>query len=74
MSILSKNEKNELLEMSRSKDFKNDMRKLSENKKKYIRKSSDYLDNYIKVLNLTNAFTNHTQKKLKKIKGKNFKL
>ncbi len=66
---LSKEEKRELLLLSKSSDLKNDMRE--------IRKINDQnfsLDSYIEYLTLSNLFANHERKPFKKIKGNLFKI
>ncbi len=72
MTKLSDLEKQELLELSRSSQLRDDMRILKMNQEKLIQHNTDYLDMYIQFLNETNELIDHKPKKFKKITGEFF--
>ena len=75
MAHLSNEEKDELIELSRSVLLKTDFKRMRNNQYKHIKRNSTYnLDNYIKFLTSTNAFAGHRRKPFKAIEGNNFKL
>jgi len=66
---LNKEEKQELLLLSKSAELKNDMHE--------IRKINDHgfsMDSYLEYLTLTNLFANHERKPFKRIEGNFFKI
>jgi len=66
---LNKEEKQELLLLSKSSELKNDMHE--------IRKINDQdfsMDSYLEYLTLSNLFANHERKPFKRIKGNLFKI
>jgi len=72
--MLSKDERQEIMHLVQSQKFNQDMRKVKRNHNdSKINRLID-IDNYIKFLNVANAFTNHRIKSLKKIQGENFKI
>lgn len=75
MGTLNKEEKEELLKLSRSVRLKEDFQTIRKNRN-YIFKGKDEinLDRFIKFLTIANAFANHKKKPFKKIEGNNFKL
>ena len=74
MGILTKEEKEELLELSHSSKLREDFNIIKKNHLFFIKKGKVNLDKYIEFLNFSNAFINHKQKPFKKIEGNNFKL
>ena len=75
MAHLSNEEKDELIELSRTAQIKNDFQTMKKNQHDLIKRNGTYdLDNYIKFLTSTNAFADHRRKPFKKIEGDNFKL
>jgi hypothetical protein len=75
MAHLSNEEKDELIELSRSAQLKNDFQIMKINQHEHISIYGTYdLDTYIRFLTSTNAFADHRRKPFKKIEGNNFKL
>jgi len=75
MPRLSKEEKEEMLQLSRSEQLKHDFRRMRENQLRHLKEiDAADLDTYIAFLSAANAFANHTIKPLRKIRGDNFKL
>ena len=75
MAHLSNEEKDELIELSRSIQLKTDFKKMRNNQHEHLKRNGTYdLDNYIKFLTSTNAFAGHKRKPFKIIEGNNFKL
>ena len=71
ITMLSDEEKQELLKLSQSEKIRSDMQYLSNFKN---RKGTCTIDTYIRFLTVTNAFMNHKRKKFKRIEGDCFKL
>ena len=75
MAHLSNEEKDELIELSRSVQLKNDFQIMKKNQHAHMSRYGNYdLDSYIRFLTSTNAFADHRRKPFKKIEGDNFKL
>jgi hypothetical protein len=75
MVLLSSEEKEELLRLSRSEQLKNDFRSMRKNRQRHLTKAGAVdVDSYIAFLTAANAFSNHSMKVFKKIEGDNFKL
>ena len=74
MGILTKEEKEELLELAHSPKLRKDFNIIKKRHLYFIKKGKVNLDKYIEFLNFSNAFVNHKQKPFKKIEGNNFKL
>jgi len=75
MKMLSKEEKDELLKLSRCVQLKKDFQNIRKNRYiPFMRKGTIDLNKYVEFLTLSNAFTNHKQKPFRKIEGDNFKL
>ncbi len=75
MPRLSKEEKEELLQLSRSEQLKNDFRRMRENQLRHLKEiDAADLDTYIAFLTAANAFASHSMKAFRKIQGDNFKL
>ena len=75
MAHLSNEEKDELIELSRSAQLKNDFQIMKKNQHEHIGIYGKYdLDTYIRFLTSTNAFADHRRKPIKKIEGNHFKL
>jgi hypothetical protein len=70
MATLSELEKQELLELSRSTQLRDDIRIIKRNQEQSSQNIS--LDEYIQFLNETNELINHTPKPFKKITGEFF--
>jgi hypothetical protein len=70
MAKLSEAEKQELLDLSRSPELREDMRILRENRQVV----TNNIDMYIQFLNETNELIDHRPKKFKEIKGEIFLL
>ena len=75
MARLSKEEKEELLRLSRSEQLKNDCRRMRKNQQRHLKKvGTADLDSYIAFVTAANAFANHSMKAFRKMQGDNFKL
>jgi hypothetical protein len=75
MALLSSEEKEELLRLSRSEQLKHDFRSMRENQRRHLKKAGAVdVDSYIAFVTAANAFSNHSMKAFRKIRGDNFKL
>ena len=75
MVLLSSEEKEELLRLSRSEQLKNDFRSMRKNQQRHLKKvGAADLDSYIAFVTAANALANHNMKAFRKIQGDNFKL
>ena len=75
MALLSSEEKEELLRLSRSEQLKNDFRRMLKNQQRHLKKvGTTDLDSYIAFVTAANAFANHSMKAFRKMQGDNFKL
>ena len=73
--MLSKEEKEELLNLAHSSKLREDFRKLCERYRKFFTKRNKIdLDTYVGFLTFSNALVGHRRKTFKKIEGHNFKL
>lgn len=73
--MLSREEKEELLRLSRSPQLRRDFRIVRKNREQFFMKKGKVdIDKYIKFLTAANAFINHSLKPFRKIEGNNFKL
>ncbi len=73
--LISREEKQELLELSRSLRLKKDLQIIKKNcYMPFIKEGKIDLDKYIKFLTLCNAFINHNLKPFRKIEGDDFKI
>jgi len=70
MATLRDSEKQELLELSRSSELREDMQHLRQN----LGNKPASIDEYIEFLNEMNAMLNHKPKKFRKITGESFLL
>jgi len=70
--MLSKDEKQELLEMSRSAGVRGDFQAMRKNSIIFFRKAS--LEDYIKFLSMCSIFINHKHKPFRSIKGEDFRI
>ena len=75
MARLSKEEKQEFLRLAASAQLNRDFKAIKKISALYRAKScAGNLDDYLRFLNLSNAFVNHKRKKLHKIKGRIFRI
>ena len=75
MVLLSSEEKEELLRLSRSEQLKHDFRRMRQNQQRHLKKVGAVdVDSYIAFVTAANAFANHSMKAFRKMQGDNFKL
>lgn len=70
--MLSKEEKQELLELSRSAGVRGDFQALRKNSIAFSRKAG--FEDYVKFLSMCSVFINHKRKPFRSIKGKDFRI